>query len=47
MDDKVKELLDRIRDTAAEAADAANQDRPGGRKGGPDGGCGQAECAAV
>ena len=25
MDDKVKELLDRIRDTAAEAADAANQ----------------------
>ena len=25
MDDKVKELLDRIRDTAAGAADAANQ----------------------
>ena len=24
MDDKVKELLDRIRDTAAEAADAAD-----------------------
>lgn len=48
MDDKVKELLDRIRDTAAGAADAANQTAPGSReKGGPDGGCGQAECAAV
>ena len=47
MDDKVKELLDRIRDTAAGAADAPS-DRPGSReKGGPDGGCGQAECAAV
>ena len=31
MDDKVKELLDRIRDTAAGAADAAN--RPPGQPG--------------
>ena len=35
MDDKVKELLDRIRDTAAVAADAANQTaRAAGKKAG-------------
>ena len=48
MDDKVRELLDRVRDTAVGAADAAKSDRPGGREEGrPDGGRGQAERPAL
>lgn len=35
MDDKVKELLDRIRDTASAAADTAADTARGGRTGRP------------